>query len=55
MSASLTILIVSDALIILQRHVDRGQVLSTLQSTDDRRLSITLGVQLCAQHDDDWV
>jgi len=25
------------------------------QSTDDRRLSITLSVQLCAQYDDDWV
>jgi len=25
------------------------------QLTDDRRLSITLSVQLCAQHDDDWV
>jgi len=25
------------------------------QSTEDRPLSITLSVQLCAQHDDDWV
>ena len=39
----------SELSIILRR---RRQVLSTV---DDHSLSITLIVQLCAQHDDDWV
>jgi len=41
----------SELRIISRRHVNRRQVLSTV----DRRRSITLSDQLCAQHDDDWV
>jgi len=41
----------SELRIILWRHVDRCQVLSTV----DHCLSITLSVQLYAHRDDDWV
>jgi len=41
----------SELRIISQRHVDRCKVFST--STDDCRLSLSLNVLLCAQHNGD--
>ena len=49
----------SELRIILQQHIDHHQMLSTdykrQQSTNDCRRLIILSVQLCAEHDGDWV